>query len=131
MPAEENASLREEALASEEGSCDCGAIHAEAVARARAAQVSEEEIDRLAALLKLFGDRTRLRVLQALRPGELCVCDLAALLGLSKSAVSHQLKLLRMADLVRYHREGQVLWYSLADDHVSALLDLGFEHINE
>ena len=115
----------------EEGSCDCEVIHEDAVARARDAQVSEEEIGRLAALLKLFGDPTRLRLLQALRPGELCVCDLAALLGLTKSAVSHQLKLLRMADLVRYRREGQVLWYSLADEHVSALLDLGFEHINE
>ena len=115
----------------EEGSCDCEVIHEDAVARARDAQVSEEEIGRLAALLKLFGDPTRLRLLQALRPGELCVCDLAALLGLTKSAVSHQLKLLRMADLVRYRREGQVLWYSLADGHVAALLDLGFEHINE
>ncbi len=115
----------------EDSGCDCDVIHEEAVARARSAQVSEEEIERLAALLKLFGDRTRLRLLQALRPGELCVCDLAALLVLSKSAVSHQLKLLRMADLVRYRREGQVLWYSLADEHVSALLDLGFEHINE
>ena len=111
--------------------CDCEVIHEEAVAEARGKMTDAEEYTRLAALLKLFGDPTRVRLLHALELHELCVCDLAALLGVTKSAVSHQLKMLRLSNLVRARREGQVVYYSLADDHVRAILDLGFEHIRE
>ena len=116
--------------------CDCEVIHEEAVAEVSAKMTGAEEYMRtrivaVAALLKLFGDPTRVRLLHALELHELCVCDLAALLGVTKSAVSHQLKMLRLSNLVRSRREGQVVYYSLADDHVRAILDLGFEHIRE
>lgn len=111
--------------------CDCEVIHEEAVAEVSAKMTGAEEYTQLAALLKLFGDPTRVRLLHALELHELCVCDLAALLGVTKSAVSHQLKMLRLSNLVRSRREGQVVYYSLADDHVRAILDLGFEHIRE
>ena len=114
-----------------EVSCECEVIHEEAVADARARMARAEDYAQLAALLKLFGDPTRTKLLHALELRELCVCDLAALLGVTKSAVSHQLKMLRLANLVRCRREGQVVYYSLADDHVGAILETGFEHIRE
>lgn len=111
--------------------CETELIHEDAVREASQALCAPEEYAALAALLKLFGDPTRVRLLHALEQRELCVCDLAALLGVTKSAVSHQLKQLRLANLVRARREGQVVYYALADDHVRAILDLGFEHIRE
>ncbi|MGN0660407.1 MAG: ArsR/SmtB family transcription factor, partial [Oscillospiraceae bacterium] len=71
------------------------------------------------------------KLLHALEQNEMCVCDLAVLLGLTKSAVSHQLKALRLANLVKFRREGQIVYYSLADDHVKSIIDLGFEHLTE
>lgn len=112
-------------------SCACEVIHEETVTEVRQRLSPSEEYTQLAALLKLFGDPTRARLLHALELHELCVCDLAALLGVTKSAVSHQLKMLRLANLVKYRREGQVVYYSLADDHVRAILETGFEHIRE
>ena len=111
--------------------CDCEVIHEEAVAEVREKLEAPKVYDDLAALLRLFGDGTRAKLLHALEQRELCVCDLAALLGVTKSAVSHQLKALKMADLVKNRREGQVVYYSLADDHVKAILDMGFEHLKE
>ena len=72
-----------------------------------------------------------MKILHALEQKEICVCDLAVLLGMTKSAISHQLKALRLSNLVKFRREGQVIYYSLADDHVKAILDLGFEHLAE
>lgn len=114
-----------------EALCEGEVIHEDAVAAARAELCGAEEYVRLAELLRLFGDPTRVKLLHALEPRELCVCDLAALLGVTKSAVSHQLKALRLANLVKFHREGQVVYYSLADEHVRLILDMGFEHIRE
>lgn len=111
--------------------CECEVVHEDAVAAARAGLSGAEEYARLAELLRLFGDPTRVRLLHALSLRELCVCDLAALLGVTKSAVSHQLKALRLANLVKFRREGQVVYYSLADEHVRLILDMGFEHIRE
>ena len=111
--------------------CESEVIHEEAVAEVRGKLSDAEEYTQLASLLKLFGDPTRVRLLHALELHELCVCDLAALLGVTKSAVSHQLKMLRLANLVKFRREGQVVYYSLADDHVRAILEMGFEHIRE
>lgn len=106
-------------------------IHPETVAQTRRQLAPAEEYTRLAELLKLFGDPTRVKLLHALELRELCVCDLAELLCVTKSAVSHQLKALRLANLVKFRREGQVVYYSLADDHVRAILETGFEHIRE
>ena len=111
--------------------CDCEVIHEDVVAEVRGKLEERETYARLAELLKLFGDGTRVQLLHALEQHELCVCDLAALLGVTKSAVSHQLKTLRLANLVKSRREGQVVYYSLADEHVKLILDMGFEHINE
>ena len=111
--------------------CEREVIHEDVVADVRGRLSSAEEYTQLANLLKLFGDPTRARLLHALEVHELCVCDLAALLGVTKSAVSHQLKTLRLANLVKPRREGQVVYYSLADDHVRAILNMGFEHIRE
>ena len=111
--------------------CEGEVIHEDAVAEVRAGMSGAEEYIRLSELLRLFGDATRVKLLHALELRELCVCDLAALLGVTKSAVSHQLKALRLANLVRFRREGQVVYYSLADDHVRHILEMGFEHIRE
>lgn len=111
--------------------CEVSCVHPEAVARARAAQPDDEALGRAAALLKAVSDPTRLRLLTALGTGELCVCDLAAVAGTSESAVSHQLRLLREQNLVAPRREGRIVYYRLADGHVSALLGNVLEHVGE
>lgn len=111
--------------------CDCEVIHADLVEKVRCRMSDKDEYINLASLFKLFGDGTRLRILNALEYSEMCVCDLASLLGVTKSAVSHQLKALRMANLVKFRREAQTVYYSLADDHVKEIIDIGFEHLRE
>ncbi|MCQ2407935.1 MAG: metalloregulator ArsR/SmtB family transcription factor [Oscillospiraceae bacterium] len=111
--------------------CDCEIIHEDIVREVQSRQLDRETYISLATLFKLFGDATRVRILHALEQHEMCVCDLAALLGVTKSAVSHQLKSLRLSRLVKYRRDGQNAYYSLADDHVKKILDLGFEHFFE
>ncbi len=115
----------------ESGVCDREVIHGELVNEVKNGMSSDGEYQTLASLYKMFGDPTRIRILHALSIHELCVCDLAALLGLSKSAVSHQLKALRLSKLVKFRREGQVVFYSLDDDHVKDILALGFQHLRE
>lgn len=111
--------------------CDCEVIHEELVSAVRGKLPDKDEYLALASLFKMFGDGTRVQILHALEQSELCVCDLAALLGLTKSAVSHQLKALRLMNLVKFRREAQTVYYSLADDHVKQILDTGFEHLHE
>ena len=111
--------------------CDCDVIHEEVVKDTRSKMQPKEDYMELAALFKMFGDGTRVQILHALEQNEMCVCDLAVLLGLTKSAVSHQLKVLRLANLVKFRREAQVVYYSLADDHVKEIIDIGFEHLSE
>ena len=112
-------------------SCDCDVIHEELVSDVRGKMQSKDSYIQLAALFKIFGDGTRVQILHALEQSEMCVCDLAVLLGVTKSAVSHQLKALRMAKLVKFRREGQIVFYALADEHVKEIIDMGFEHLNE
>lgn len=111
--------------------CDCEVIHEEIVEDTRGKMQPKDEYVRLASLFKMFGDGTRIQILHALEQNEMCVCDLAALLGVTKSAVSHQLKALRLANLVKFRREGQIVYYSLADDHVKEIIDIGMEHLAE
>ncbi|MBR0508339.1 MAG: helix-turn-helix transcriptional regulator [Clostridia bacterium] len=111
--------------------CEGDAVHQDVVDAVKPDLLCETEAIDLAALYKLFGDGTRVKILQALRVHELCVCDLACLLGMTKSAISHQLKALRMSNLVRFRREGQNVFYALADEHVEKILDLGLEHLRE
>ncbi len=92
---------------------------------------TDEEIYRLSDLFKTFGDVTRIRILTALSKQELCVCDIADLLGMSQSAISHQLRVLKQQELVKFRREGKTVFYSLADTHVSTILAQGLEHVDE
>lgn len=109
--------------------CEVSGVHPEAVARAQAAQPAPDTLERMAALLKAVSDPTRLRLLSALGTGELCVCDLAVIAGTSESAVSHQLRLLRGQHLVAPRKAGRVVYYRLADAHVSALLRNVQDHV--
>ena len=111
--------------------CDCDVIHQEVVDKVRKAMPIDEEFYDLSDLYKMFSDGTRVKILWALNCSEMCVCDLAVLLNMTKSAISHQLKSLRMANLVKSDRHGKVVFYSLADDHVKDIFEKGFEHIRE
>lgn len=86
---------------------------------------------RLADLFKVFGDPTRIRILYALSAGELCVCDIAQLLGMTQSAISHQLRVLKQMALVKFRRDGKTVYYSLADTHVATILAQGLDHVQE
>ena len=111
----------------------CDVFHADAarVAEVRAAQPDTDTVERLAEIFKALGDPTRVRLLTALATAELCVCDLATLLGLTESAVSHQLRFLRSLRLVRARRDGRMVFYRLDDDHIVRLLAQGREHAEE
>ena len=111
--------------------CSCEIIHEDTVRGVASKMCEKDEYIALTSLFKLFGDGTRVKILHALELHEMCVCDLAALLGVTKSAVSHQLKLLRMSNLVKSRRKGQNVFYNLADDHVRQIIDKGFEHLWE
>lgn len=111
--------------------CDCDVIHDETVNDTRNKMKSEEKYMQMAALFKTFGDSTRLKILHALEDNEMCVCDLAVLIGMTKSAISHQLKGLRLANLVKFRRDGQIIYYTLADDHIKDILEIGFSHSAE
>jgi DNA-binding transcriptional ArsR family regulator len=106
-------------------------VHVNRVARARSEAIAEDELEHLARIYNLLGNPTRLKIVMALKSSEMCVCDMAAFIGLSESAVSHQLRRLKDLALVRKRRAGQILYYSLNDAHVSDLLDIGLEHIRE
>ena len=111
--------------------CDCDVIHEELVDDTRGKMKGEDDYVKLSALFKMFDDKTRVMILHALEQNEMCVCDLAVLLGKTKSAISHQLKALRLANLVKFRREGQIVYYSLADDHIKEILEIGFSHLYE
>jgi DNA-binding transcriptional ArsR family regulator len=115
----------------EENGCTVRIVRLDRVNRARREAIPEAEMERLALTFKVLGDPTRLKILAALAGGEMCVCDLAAYLGLSESAVSHQLRRMREQSLVKPRREGQVLYYTLEDRHVDDLLKMGLEHVRE
>lgn len=116
---------------SEEDRCGVRCIHKERVTIARRTGLSTGENEAMAALFKAMADPNRLKILWALHQGEMCVCDLAALLECSESATSHQLRLLRQMQLVSNRRQGQVLYYRLNDDHIHSLIDVALEHIRE
>ena len=111
--------------------CEYETIHEETVRRVYESMPDADSFYGLANLYKMFADNTRVKILWALSREIMCVCDLAALLGMTKSAVSHQLKSLRLANLVKYDRQGKVVYYSLADEHVKDIFEKGFEHIAE
>lgn len=111
--------------------CDEKEVHGERVSRAKAGMPGQDLTDDLADFFRIFGDRTRVRILLALDSGELCVCDISETLGISMSATSHQLRMLRDAHLVTSRREGKSIYYSLCDDHVRTVLETALEHVGE
>lgn len=111
--------------------CDVPCVHPEKVAHARARLPQPDERGLLAETYRALGDPTRLTLVAALSQGELCVCDLAALLGVSQSVVSHSLRTLRQLRLVRSRREGRIIYYALDDAHIAALLTVGLRHVRE
>jgi len=115
----------------EELSSDCDVIHADVVEKVRKKMPNENDLYDLSDFFKVLGDSTRVKIIWALDQDEMCVCDIAVLLNMTKSAISHQLKTLRQADLVKFRREGKVIYYSLKDDHVREIFETGMEHINE
>lgn len=111
--------------------CDCNIIHEEIVNKVKENMPEEENLLDLADLFKVFADSTRVKILSALFQEEMCVCDIAVLLGMTKSSISHQLRVLRQTRLVKYRKSGKVVYYSLADDHVKTIFDQGYAHITE
>lgn len=111
--------------------CSCSIIHDSVVEKVKNSLPHDEVLYDLAELFKAFGDSTRIKILYALCEEEMCVCDLAALLGVTQSAVSHQLRLLKTLRLVKFRREGKVVYYSLDDGHIKHIFREGLEHITE
>ncbi|PKM94270.1 MAG: transcriptional regulator [Firmicutes bacterium HGW-Firmicutes-1] len=111
--------------------CNCNVIHEDVVRNVRNKMPSEENLYDLADLFKVFGDTTRIQILSGLAESEMCVCDIAVLLNMTQSAISHQLKVLKDARLVKYRKDGKIVYYSLDDDHVNNIFKEGFTHINE
>ena len=105
--------------------------HKETVDKVNSDMHDEELLYELAEIYQVFGDSTRIRILYVLFEAEMCVCDIAQVLSMTTSAISHQLKVLKQAHLVKYRREGKTVFYSLSDDHVRSILDQGLEHISE
>ncbi|MGA2641212.1 MAG: metalloregulator ArsR/SmtB family transcription factor [Spirochaetia bacterium] len=111
--------------------CSANIIHPDAIIAGRGLLPRPEELEGMEAFFKVLGDATRLRILHALLVGELCVCDLSETLSMSVSEVSHQLSVLKSARLVSHRRDGKVMYYSLSDDHVTALLESMRTHLAE
>ena len=114
-----------------EACCDEVCVHHDIVHSVITDMPDDEELSDLADLFKVFGDTTRIRILYTLSKSELCVCDLAEILNMTQSAVSHQLKVLKQVKLVRNRREGKQIIYSLDDGHVAGIINMGLEHILE
>lgn len=111
--------------------CEVECIHDEKVESVRSVMKSDDQFFRFADMIKALGDPTRLKILYALSHEELCVCDIASLLCMSKSLISHHLRLLKTMRLVRYRREGKMAFYALDDGHIRNIFTEGFNHIDE
>ena len=115
----------------DEDGCQIRVVHLEKVEQARKEAISDRDLARLSLTYRVLGDANRLKIVMVLRNVEMCVCDLAAFTGLSESAVSHQLRRLKDLALVKSRRDGQIIYYSLDDEHVTRLLEVGLEHVRE
>ncbi|MDR2192002.1 MAG: metalloregulator ArsR/SmtB family transcription factor [Endomicrobium sp.] len=111
--------------------CDCAVINSSIVNKVKKQMPKDEKLYDLAEFFKVFGDSARIKILWALTKSPMCVCDLAFLLNATKSAVSHQLRILKQARLVKYRKEGKMAIYSPCDEHIQKIFNQGFEHINE
>ncbi len=115
----------------EELICDCEVIHEDIVDEVKKRMPAVEDIYDLSDFFKVLGDSTRMKIIWALDESEMCVCDIAVLLNMTKSAISHQLRALRNADLVKFRRDGKEVFYSLKDKHIRDIYEIGMEHIRE
>ena len=115
----------------ENDTCEYMHVHPELIEKVKEQMPPEETLYDLAELYKVFGDTTRIKILYVLFEAELCVCDIAQLLGMSQSAISHQLRVLKINKLVKGRKEGKIVFYSLADDHVRTILGQGMDHVDE
>lgn len=111
--------------------CKCTVIHQDKVDAVRENMPPDETLFDLAEIFKVFGDTTRIKILYSLFQDEMCVCDIAALIEATQSAVSHQLRILKQARLVKYRKAGQVVYYSLDDEHVKSIFNEGLKHTRE
>lgn len=111
--------------------CDCNVIHEDVVDTVKGKMPTEENFFGLAELFKVFGDKTRIKILWAFAESEMCVCDIAVLLNMTISAISHQLRVLKQARLVKYRKDGKIVYYSLDDEHIKHIFDQGLIHISE
>ncbi|OHD12818.1 MAG: transcriptional regulator [Spirochaetes bacterium GWC1_27_15] len=111
--------------------CKCNVIHKEVIEKVKPNIPEEKKLEKLETFFKVFGDKTRLKILFALSIQEMCVCDIANLLDMGQSAISHQLRLLKQTNLVKYRKEGKIVYYSLDDSHIEELLTQGIIHIDE
>lgn len=111
--------------------CNCNVIHEDIVNKVKGRMPVEENLYDLAEFFRVFGDTTRVKILWALYESEMCVCDIAVLLNMTQSAISHQLRVLKQARLVKYKKEGKIVFYSLDDEHIIQIFDQGLIHINE
>ena len=111
--------------------CDFICVHENVVSQVLKVMPQDQELLDLADFFKVFGDATRIKILYVLSQSEMCVCDIANLLKMGQSAISHQLRVLKQMRLVKFRREGKTVFYSLADGHIESILAQGMEHINE
>ena len=111
--------------------CEMNIIHQDKVEDVKKIMPKDDLIYDLAEFFKVFADSTRMKIIYALMENELCVCDIAAIVGTTQSAISHQLRILKQAKLVKYKKEGKVVYYSLDDEHISEIVKKGREHIEE
>ncbi len=111
--------------------CDCNVIHQDVVDLVKPKIPDQDSIQDLSQFFKVFGDATRLKILSALFESEMCVCDMATLFNMTQSSISHQLIVLKQARMVKYRKEGKVVYYSLDDQHIQHIFDQGLTHINE
>lgn len=128
MTAEEKARIRQEV---DEGSCEFMHIHEEIVDKVEKVMPDEQQLLDLSEFFKVFGDSTRIKILYVLSQSEMCVCDIATLLQMGQSAISHQLRVLKQMRLVTFRRDGKTVFYKLADSHIQTILAQGMEHISE
>lgn len=111
--------------------CSCTAIHEESIKKVKQNMLDDNILEEVAQLLKVFGDPTRIKIIDALSISEMCVCDLAAALNMTQSAISHQLRVLKRERLVKYRKDGKVVYYSLDDEHVKDIFNIALNHVEE
>lgn len=115
----------------EEGICEFMHVHEDIIDQVKQVMPQEQELVELSEFFKVFGDSTRIKILYVLSQSEMCVCDIATLLQMGQSAISHQLRILKQMRLVKFRRDGKTVFYSLSDDHIQTILAQGMEHIDE